>query len=120
MLVGSALPEATAATGTMGICSPVLRHRCRGSYVCVTVPFREDLWVREGKILNPEKLFFDEKGSADIQLDCKDSIIAPGFIDVQIHGTRGWRVPGVSITDLQTLPMNKCFSAAQGRCESPN
>lgn len=48
--------------------------------------FREDLWVREGKILNPEKLFFDEKGFADIQLDCKDSIIAPGFIDVQING----------------------------------
>lgn len=50
-------------------------------------PSREDLWVREGKILNPEKLFFDEKGSADVQLDCKDSIIAPGFIDVQINGT---------------------------------
>ncbi|KFP11800.1 Putative N-acetylglucosamine-6-phosphate deacetylase, partial [Egretta garzetta] len=50
---------------------------------------REDLWVREGKILNPEKLFFDEKGSADIQLDCKDSIIAPGFIDVQINGGFG-------------------------------
>lgn len=50
-------------------------------------PSREDLWVREGKILNPEKLFFEEKGSADVQLDCKDSIIAPGFIDVQINGT---------------------------------
>ncbi|KFO65677.1 Putative N-acetylglucosamine-6-phosphate deacetylase, partial [Corvus brachyrhynchos] len=50
---------------------------------------REDLWVREGKILNPEKLFFDEKGSADVQLDCKDSIIAPGFIDVQINGGFG-------------------------------
>uniref|UniRef100_A0A8B9G8B2 N-acetylglucosamine-6-phosphate deacetylase n=1 Tax=Amazona collaria TaxID=241587 RepID=A0A8B9G8B2_9PSIT len=50
---------------------------------------REDLWVREGKILNPEKLFFEEKGSADIQLDCKDSIIAPGFIDVQINGGFG-------------------------------
>ncbi|KAJ7397132.1 N-acetylglucosamine-6-phosphate deacetylase isoform X1 [Pitangus sulphuratus] len=50
---------------------------------------REDLWVREGKILNPEKLFFDEKGSADVQLDCKGSIIAPGFIDVQINGGFG-------------------------------
>ncbi|XP_053131692.1 N-acetylglucosamine-6-phosphate deacetylase isoform X2 [Hemicordylus capensis] len=50
---------------------------------------REDLWVREGKILNPEKLFFDEKKSADVQLDCKGSIIAPGFIDVQINGGFG-------------------------------
>ncbi|MBN3301831.1 NAGA deacetylase, partial [Amia calva] len=47
---------------------------------------REDLWVREGKILNPEKLFFDEEGFADTQVDCQDRIIAPGFIDVQING----------------------------------
>lgn len=50
---------------------------------------REDLWMREGKILNPEKLFFDEKGSADIQLDCQGSIVAPGFIDTQINGGYG-------------------------------
>uniref|UniRef100_A0A8D2JD05 N-acetylglucosamine-6-phosphate deacetylase n=1 Tax=Varanus komodoensis TaxID=61221 RepID=A0A8D2JD05_VARKO len=50
---------------------------------------REDLWVRDGKILNPEKLFFEEKKSADVQLDCKGSIIAPGFIDVQINGGFG-------------------------------
>ncbi|KAH0631857.1 hypothetical protein JD844_019739 [Phrynosoma platyrhinos] len=43
---------------------------------------REDLWVRDGKILNPEKLFFDEKKPADIRLDCRGCIIAPGFIDV--------------------------------------
>ncbi|XP_033023220.1 N-acetylglucosamine-6-phosphate deacetylase [Lacerta agilis] len=50
---------------------------------------REDLWVREGKILNPEKLFFDEKKHADVRLDCKGSILAPGFIDVQINGGFG-------------------------------
>ncbi|XP_006001777.1 N-acetylglucosamine-6-phosphate deacetylase [Latimeria chalumnae] len=50
---------------------------------------REDLWVRDGTILNPKKLFFDEKGSADIQIDCEGSIIAPGFIDVQINGGYG-------------------------------
>ncbi|MBN3277400.1 NAGA deacetylase, partial [Polyodon spathula] len=49
----------------------------------------EDLWVREGTILNPEKLFFDEKGYADTQIDCQGSIIAPGFIDVQINGGYG-------------------------------
>ncbi|XP_062915504.1 N-acetylglucosamine-6-phosphate deacetylase isoform X2 [Mobula hypostoma] len=51
---------------------------------------REDLWVREGKILNPEKLFFDEKGFADVQVDCKGSIVAPGFIDTQINGGYGF------------------------------
>jgi N-acetylglucosamine-6-phosphate deacetylase len=47
---------------------------------------QEDLWVREGKILNPEKLFFDEQAYADVQIDCKGCIIAPGYIDVQING----------------------------------
>lgn len=50
---------------------------------------REDLWVREGKILDPEKLFFDEQGYADHRVDCEGSIIAPGFIDVQINGGYG-------------------------------
>ncbi|XP_076121700.1 N-acetylglucosamine-6-phosphate deacetylase [Alosa pseudoharengus] len=50
---------------------------------------REDLWVREGKILDPEKLFFDEKGFADMRIDCENRIIAPGFIDVQINGGYG-------------------------------
>ncbi|XP_072123424.1 N-acetylglucosamine-6-phosphate deacetylase [Mobula birostris] len=54
---------------------------------------REDLWVREGKILNPEKLFFDEKGFADVQVDCKGSIVAPGFIDTQINGEYVVRPP---------------------------
>lgn len=49
----------------------------------------EDLWVRQGKILNPEKLFFDEKGAADLQVDCQGRIVAPGFIDVQINGGFG-------------------------------
>ncbi|XP_061567537.1 N-acetylglucosamine-6-phosphate deacetylase-like [Cololabis saira] len=50
---------------------------------------RDDLWVREGKILDPEKLFFDEQGYADRRVDCEGSIIAPGFIDVQINGGFG-------------------------------
>uniref|UniRef100_M3ZD25 N-acetylglucosamine-6-phosphate deacetylase n=1 Tax=Xiphophorus maculatus TaxID=8083 RepID=M3ZD25_XIPMA len=50
---------------------------------------REDLWVRDGKILDPEKLFFDEQGYADCRLDCGGAIVAPGFIDVQINGGYG-------------------------------
>ncbi|XP_061906378.1 N-acetylglucosamine-6-phosphate deacetylase [Entelurus aequoreus] len=50
---------------------------------------REDLWVREGKILDPEKLFFDEKAYADKRVDCEGTILAPGFIDVQMNGGYG-------------------------------
>lgn len=50
---------------------------------------REDLWVRDGRILDPEKLFFDEQGYADRRVDCGGSILAPGFIDVQINGGFG-------------------------------
>nr|KAF6365751.1 amidohydrolase domain containing 2 [Pipistrellus kuhlii] len=50
---------------------------------------REDLWVREGRILDPEKLFFEERLLADQRRDCGGCILAPGFIDVQINGGFG-------------------------------
>ena len=49
----------------------------------------EDLWIRNGRICNPEKIFFSEKIQADIKIDCRNLIIAPGFIDVQINGMNG-------------------------------
>lgn len=49
---------------------------------------KEDLWVRNGKIIDPEKVFFDEKVQSDLRVDCKNAIIAPGFIDLQINGNR--------------------------------
>lgn len=48
--------------------------------------FNEDIWVRDGKIVNPEKVFFDEKIKADTVIDCKGNIVAPGFIELQING----------------------------------
>lgn len=46
----------------------------------------EDLWVRNGKIVNPEVIFFDEKVDSDTKIDCSNAIIAPGFIELQING----------------------------------
>lgn len=46
----------------------------------------DDLWVREGKIVDPEKIFFDEKAQSHLRVDCKAALIAPGFIDLQING----------------------------------
>ncbi|XP_071452751.1 N-acetylglucosamine-6-phosphate deacetylase isoform X2 [Hetaerina americana] len=50
---------------------------------------KEDIWVRCGKIVNPEKIFFDEKISADEKIDCNGFLLAPGFIDLQINGGFG-------------------------------
>jgi len=46
----------------------------------------DDLWVRDGEILNPEKLFFEERVIADEYVDCQGMLLVPGFIDVQING----------------------------------
>ena len=65
--------------------SPVLQFRnCRILHDKRII--RDDLWVCDGKILNPEKVFFDNKITADVQIDCNNNIISPGFIDVQING----------------------------------
>ncbi|KYQ57820.1 Putative N-acetylglucosamine-6-phosphate deacetylase [Trachymyrmex zeteki] len=49
----------------------------------------EDLWVRNGKIVNPEKIFYDEKIKPDVKIDCGGALISPGYIDVQINGGFG-------------------------------
>lgn len=47
----------------------------------------EDLWVRDGRIVDPEKIFYDEKIKPDVRIDCNGALISPGYIDLQINGT---------------------------------
>ena len=49
----------------------------------------DDLWIRDGKIINPQEIFFAEKNQADIEYDCQGVLIAPGYIDLQINGAFG-------------------------------
>lgn len=76
------MPEASNGTGQL------LKFRncrlLRGHQIVI-----DDLWVRNGKILNPERLFYDEQTLADVNIDCNGLILAPGFIDVQINGAFG-------------------------------
>lgn len=46
----------------------------------------QDLWLEDGKIANPEILFYDKKKIPNIEIDCLGSLIVPGFIDLQING----------------------------------
>ncbi|XP_026326756.1 N-acetylglucosamine-6-phosphate deacetylase [Hyposmocoma kahamanoa] len=50
---------------------------------------KEDLWIRDGKIENPEFIFYVEQLEADVTVNCDDLVIAPGFIDIQINGGLG-------------------------------
>ncbi|KAG1692617.1 N-acetylglucosamine-6-phosphate deacetylase [Nymphon striatum] len=50
---------------------------------------KDDLWVRNGNIVNPEPIFFEEKVSPDVKIDCHGCLIAPGYIDIQINGGFG-------------------------------
>nr|XP_013219517.2 3-phosphoinositide-dependent protein kinase 1 isoform X7 [Ictidomys tridecemlineatus] len=85
---GSELPRLTMRGGQGATRAPVLQFtNCR--ILRGGALLREDLWVREGRILDPEKLFFDERRVADEQRDCGGYILAPGFIDVQINGGFG-------------------------------
>ena len=48
----------------------------------------QDVWVRDGEIVDQQQLFFKEQRAPDFCFDCTNHIIAPGFIDIQING--GW------------------------------
>ncbi|XP_075156354.1 N-acetylglucosamine-6-phosphate deacetylase [Haematobia irritans] len=50
---------------------------------------KDDLWIRNGRIINPEPVFFDEKQMAHKRFDCNNAIIAAGYIDLQINGGFG-------------------------------
>jgi len=45
-----------------------------------------DVWVERGKLIDPLRLFYVDKRSPDVVVDCRGLVVAPGFIDVQING----------------------------------
>lgn len=49
----------------------------------------DDLLVRDGKIIDPQQLFFQEREWPARKVDCGGNIVAPGFIDIQINGAFG-------------------------------
>lgn len=66
--------------------APIIRFK--GGDVCSDKGTLEkgDVWVRGGKIMEPLKLFYQEKRPPDCIIDCRGLIVAPGFIDIQING----------------------------------
>eukprot|EP00658_Telonema_sp_P-2_P010255 TRINITY_DN13865_c0_g1_i6.p1 TRINITY_DN13865_c0_g1~~TRINITY_DN13865_c0_g1_i6.p1 ORF type:complete len:414 (+),score=90.74 TRINITY_DN13865_c0_g1_i6:154-1395(+) len=53
----------------------------------------DNLWVQDGKVIDPEKRFWEAKAerqfAADRVVDCHGLLIAPGYIDIQLNGAFG-------------------------------
>ncbi|CAI8019600.1 N-acetylglucosamine-6-phosphate deacetylase [Geodia barretti] len=50
---------------------------------------QKDIWVRAGRVVEPQELFFRDRRAPSFYFDCSNHIVAPGFIDVQINGGFG-------------------------------
>lgn len=44
------------------------------------------LVVRNGKIEDYMKVFFDERIQPDVRINCKGALLSPGLIDIQVNG----------------------------------
>ena len=54
----------------------------------------EDLWIKGGRIIDPQCRFWDAQRSGELEpadevIDARGAIVAPGFIDIQINGAFG-------------------------------
>ena len=51
---------------------------------------REDLWVRDGRVIDPASRFWEaatfSEYACDLIVDCEGHILCPGFIDLQCNG----------------------------------
>ncbi|CAG9856620.1 unnamed protein product [Phyllotreta striolata] len=67
----------------------------------------EDLYVRNGKIIDSEELFYNEKKVPHFDVDCKGMYIAPGLIDLQINGGFGFDFSYYKDTELAVKTVAK-------------
>lgn len=63
-----------------------------------------DVWVREGKIINPTDLFYGLKKLPDTVVDCRGLIVSPGFVDIQINGEGGLSTTNRALRRISPLP----------------
>ncbi len=45
-----------------------------------------DVWVRNGRVIDPMMVFFKERVLANVTINCNGLIASPGFIDLQVNG----------------------------------
>eukprot|EP00051_Salpingoeca_urceolata_P001075 m.38401 g.38401 ORF g.38401 m.38401 type:complete len:518 (-) comp11181_c0_seq1:251-1804(-) len=81
-------PHTAMADGGEAAPGPVTRFtNCR---VCRPSGIEtEDVWVQDGRIIDARVQFWEVRRQADVVVDCKGLLLAPGFIDLQINGAFG-------------------------------
>ena len=75
---------------------------------------QDDLWVKHGKIIDPESRFWeamksDEVEAADVVVDCRGMLLSPGFIDVQLNGAFGVDFTNTELTMDQVSCLRACW-----------
>ncbi|QQP35283.1 N-acetylglucosamine-6-phosphate deacetylase, partial [Caligus rogercresseyi] len=65
---------------------------------------KEDLWIRDGLIQDPQNLFYEERISEDESFDLNGALISPGLIDLQINGALGYDF-STDITDDESAAL---------------
>lgn len=67
---------------------------------------KEDLWIRDGKIIDPAVRFWEaatvSEFACDLIVDCQNHILSPGMIDIQFNGAYGvdFSKPDLTIAEI--------------------
>ncbi|CAO3681763.1 unnamed protein product [Umbelopsis vinacea] len=64
------------------------------------------LWFRDGKIVDPQELFFKDYREPDEVIDANGAIVVPGYLDVQINGAFGVDFADTSLP-VEEIEMNR-------------
>jgi N-acetylglucosamine-6-phosphate deacetylase len=64
------------------------------------------LWFRDGKIVDPQELFFNDHREPDEVIDANGAIVVPGYLDVQINGAFGIDFADTSLP-VEEIEMNR-------------
>lgn len=81
-----------------------------------------DLWIRNGKILDPQSYFYSRVNSTDVYadevIDAKNRIVSPGFIDIQINGAFGFDFsdPKITMEGIHHITRNLLSSGCTAIC----
>ncbi|KAK9704233.1 N-acetyl-glucosamine-6-phosphate deacetylase [Basidiobolus ranarum] len=49
----------------------------------------ETLWIQDGKFIDPERTFWEQRIVPDTIIDAQGMLVSPGYIDIQVNGAVG-------------------------------